>query len=219
MSVDDIARNLDLAVERLSIVQLNQAASLIDEATSVLYSTVSESNDPEIAEVLETWQQAAVEIGNALRLCVDIQKRIGKYKVETLGVSDTTSSSDSTKSTNGTNGQRNRAIIDRDKFKYFFGKVRSNKHNTNRSKQLINELNSIRIFDTPDGHAALKRHLEHVVRSDENIIRTFADEYGTYQIRDSLFVGPGGFLQLETAWQVTPQGLRLTTIIPRRGKK
>ncbi|MEU6268587.1 hypothetical protein [Saccharopolyspora shandongensis] len=219
MSVDDIARNLDLAVERLSVVQLNQAASLIDEATSVLYSAVSESNDPEIAEVLETLQQASVEIGNALRLCVDVQKRIGKYKAEILGVPDATSSTNSTKSTKEPSGWRNRAIIDRDKFKYFFGKVRSNKHNTNRSKQLINELNRIRIFDTLDGHAALKRHLEQVVRSDENIVRTFTDEYGTYQIRDSLFAGPGGFLQLETAWQVTPQGLRLTTIIPRRGKK
>ncbi|PFG98832.1 filamentous hemagglutinin [Saccharopolyspora erythraea NRRL 2338] len=84
---------------------------------------------------------------------------------------------------------------------------------------MITELNGIRIFDTPAGRGALRRHLEDVVRSDANIIRTYTDEFGTYQIRDSLLAGPGGFLQLETAWQVTPQGLRLTTIIPRRGRK
>ncbi|RAS68852.1 tachylectin [Lentzea atacamensis] len=43
----------------------------------------------------------------------------------------------------------------------------------------------------------------------------YTDEYGTFQIRDSLFAGPGGFLHFESAWQVTPDGLRLTTIIPK----
>lgn len=45
----------------------------------------------------------------------------------------------------------------------------------------------------------------------------FSNEHGQFQIRSSLFVGPGGFLNLETTWQVTSNGLRLTTMIPRGG--
>jgi hypothetical protein len=65
---------------------------------------------------------------------------------------------------------------------------------------------------------AAQRHFDDVVSSDGNIARTFDDDYGDYQIRDSLFAGPGGFLHFETTWQITDGGLRLTTVIPKGGR-
>jgi hypothetical protein len=58
-----------------------------------------------------------------------------------------------------------------------------------------------------------------VVASKNNIARTFENEYGSYQIRESLFAGPGGFLKLASTWEVTPGGLRLTTVIPMGGPR
>jgi hypothetical protein len=57
-----------------------------------------------------------------------------------------------------------------------------------------------------------------VVAGTDNIVRTFSTEHGTFQIRDSLFSGPGGFLAFESTWQVTDDGLRLTTVIPMGGR-
>jgi filamentous hemagglutinin len=59
--------------------------------------------------------------------------------------------------------------------------------------------------------------LNEVLASDSNIIRTFSNKYGTFEVRDSLFSGPGGFLRFETTWQVTSAGYRLTTLIPFGG--
>ncbi|GAA0507192.1 hypothetical protein [Saccharopolyspora erythraea] len=219
MSVDDIAQSLDVAIGHLPIKKLDEAVTLIGEALDALNLVASDSNDPDIAEVLLSWQQSAVAIGNSATLCVEFRKRVERYKSETLGVTGAVNPGEPRAPETDSAKPQGRALIDREKFKYFFGKVKSGRHNTARSRQLITELNGIRIFDTPAGRGALRRHLEDVVRSDANIIRTYTDEFGTYQIRDSLLAGPGGFLQLETAWQVTPQGLRLTTIIPRRGRK
>jgi len=44
-----------------------------------------------------------------------------------------------------------------------------------------------------------------------------ANEHGTFQISESLFSGPGGFLKFESTWQVTDDGFRLTTVIPMGG--
>jgi hypothetical protein len=68
-----------------------------------------------------------------------------------------------------------------------------------------------------EGRALLQRHFEDVVSSDGNIKRTFTNDYGDNQVRDSLFAGPGGFLHFETTWQITDGGLRLTTVIPKGG--
>ncbi|WP_346133445.1 tachylectin-related carbohydrate-binding protein [Lentzea roselyniae] len=111
--------------------------------------------------------------------------------------------------------KRGRALVDNGKYDYLFGKVDSNSHNAARSKQNKEQLARIGVHDTPQGRALIKKHLDDAVTSDANIKRTYTDEYGTFQIRDSLFAGPGGFLHFESAWQVTPDGLRLTTIIPK----
>lgn len=60
---------------------------------------------------------------------------------------------------------------------------------------------------------------EDVVSGNSNILKTFTNENGTFQIRESLFSGPGGFMKFQSAWQVTDQGLRLTTVIPIGGPR
>jgi hypothetical protein len=64
----------------------------------------------------------------------------------------------------------------------------------------------------------LQSHLDAVVGDASNVARTISNEFGSYQVRDSLFSGPGGFLKFESTWQVTDNGLRLTTAIPMGGR-
>lgn len=111
--------------------------------------------------------------------------------------------------------RRGRALIDNGKYDYLFGKVDSNSHNAARSQQNKAQLARIGVHDTPQGRSLIKNHLDEAVANDANVKRTYTDEHGTFQIRDSLFAGPGGFLHFESAWQVTQDGLRLTTIIPK----
>lgn len=57
-----------------------------------------------------------------------------------------------------------------------------------------------------------------VVGDASSIARTFSNEFGSYQERDSLFSGPGDLPKFESPWQVTDNGLRLTTVIPMGGR-
>ena len=56
-----------------------------------------------------------------------------------------------------------------------------------------------------------------VIAKPDNVVRSFTNKNGTFQIRESLFAGPDGFLKFESTWQVTQDGLRLTTVIPMGG--
>ena len=53
-------------------------------------------------------------------------------------------------------------------------------------------------------------------RDIEGLMRTMVGilHYGKAGVRESLFVGPGGFVKFESTWQVLDDGLRLTTLIP-----
>ncbi|PXX66621.1 hypothetical protein DFR70_103370 [Nocardia tenerifensis] len=110
-----------------------------------------------------------------------------------------------------------KAIVDDKKFDYLFGKAADDPHNTPRSIQNQSQLNRVGVFDNPAGRDLLSRHFDEVIRSDDNISRTFSTEFGDFQVRESLFAGPNGILKFETTWQTTPEGLRLTTVIPKGG--
>ena len=86
-----------------------------------------------------------------------------------------------------------------------------------RSLQNQRQLNRIGVFDNAQGRSLLADHFDEVVATDANVLRTFTDQYGTFQIRESLFVGPNGALKFESTWQLTTDGLRLTTVIPFGG--
>ena len=110
-----------------------------------------------------------------------------------------------------------RAVVDAGKFDYLFGTVASNAHNAARSAQNAQQLARIGVYDNAAGRSLLSSHFDDVVVGSNNVARTFTNEYGTFQVRDSLFAGPGGFLKFESTWQVTDDGLRLTTVIPMGG--
>jgi hypothetical protein len=114
-------------------------------------------------------------------------------------------------------GSGARAIVDAGKYDYLFGRVASNAHNAPRSLQNAFQLARIGIYDNAGGRALLSQHFDDVVRTDSNIARTFSAKHGDFQVRDSILSGPGGFVRLESTWQVTRDGLRLTTVIPFGG--
>lgn len=107
--------------------------------------------------------------------------------------------------------------VDPKKYDYMFGRANSSEHNAARSGQIRRQLARIGVHDNPEGRELLREHFDAATNSDGNVVKTYTDRHGTFQVRDSLLAGPGGFLHLETTWQVTNDGLRLTTVIPYGG--
>lgn len=106
-------------------------------------------------------------------------------------------------------------IVDEGKWGYMFGRVTGDTHNTPRSAQNLAQLNRIGIYDTAEGRRILSDFFKEQVTLTSNIVNTFSNRYGDFQIRDGLLAGPRGFLRVESTWQVTDRGYRLATIIPR----
>ncbi|WP_143121602.1 hypothetical protein [Saccharopolyspora antimicrobica] len=220
MGLGEVEKDLNRVTECLSNQAIQTALDALSEAIETLHTIASESADSEFAEAFAVCQRSVEDLKRAQQICTEINKRVTNYRARILNESQPASDEHGgqTQEHRGTAPKR-KAVIDPHKFKYFFGESDSNKHNRDRSRQNSSELNKIRIFNNPDGHETLNHHLERVVSTDSNIKETFSNEYGEFQVRDSLLAGPGGFLQLETTWHVTTQGLRLTTMIPKRGKK
>lgn len=109
-----------------------------------------------------------------------------------------------------------KAQIAPDKFDYMFGRVGSNPHNAARSGQNVSQLSRIGVYDDQAGRALLQEHFDGVVGDGSNILRTFSNQNGDFQVRESLLAGPGGFVKFESTWQVSDGGLRMTTAIPMR---
>ncbi|MGQ0630128.1 MAG: hypothetical protein ACT4P1_03740, partial [Sporichthyaceae bacterium] len=120
-------------------------------------------------------------------------------------------------STNAAKTVAARATVEAGKWDYLFGRVASNSHNTARSAENATQLRRLGVYDNPEGRALLQSHFDEVLRTDSNIVTTFSNKYGTFQVRDSVFAGPGGYARFETTWQVTGDGHRLTTLIPFGG--
>lgn len=101
------------------------------------------------------------------------------------------------------------------KFDYLFGKVASNPHNAARSEQLATQMKKLGIDDNQNGRELLTKHFEEAVNQPNNVIRTYSNEYGSFEIRDSLFAGPSGkFANFETTFQIMSDGSRkFSTVI------
>ena len=105
--------------------------------------------------------------------------------------------------------------VDENKFKYLFGEAAPDAHNTPRSRQNAGQLARIGIYNNDEGRGVLRTHLEQTGSQPGNVSGTFSNQYGNYEKRESLLAGPGGFLKLESTWEVAPDGTRrLTTAIP-----
>jgi Tfp pilus assembly major pilin PilA len=112
-----------------------------------------------------------------------------------------------------TSAANRNVTIDPGKLDYLFGGVTSGSHNTARSLGLQLNLESIGILDNAAGRETVTQALKAAVVSDSNILLERMGKYGLEQVRESLIAGPFGILKLESAWQVTENGLRLTTVI------
>ncbi len=101
------------------------------------------------------------------------------------------------------------------KFDYIFGKVTGSRHNVARSEQLSIQMKRLGIYDNQNGRELLLKHFDEVVNQPDNVIETFTNEYGIFEIRDSLLAGPSGkFAIFETTFQVMSDGSRkFSTVI------
>jgi RHS repeat-associated protein len=109
-------------------------------------------------------------------------------------------------------------IVAAGKYDYLLGNVTSDQHNTDRSAQNGAQFARVGVHDDDEARAMLFSHFNTVV-GENNVASTFTNAYGLYHIRESLFAGPGGFLKLQSTWQVGDQELRFTTVIPMGGPK
>lgn len=117
----------------------------------------------------------------------------------------------------------NRTVsVESGKFDYLFGRVTSGTHNTARSQQMKTELARVGVHDTSAGRKIITDHLDDVVKDPANITGTFTKTIDgqvlNFETRQSLFSGPGGFLQFNSTFRVNADGTRsLSTIIPKGG--
>ncbi len=104
------------------------------------------------------------------------------------------------------------------KFDYIFGRVRSNEHNSARSTQLFVEMRRLGINDSAFGRKILIEHLDKVVRTEGNVVSSYSNEFGRFETRESLLIGPSGrAVMLRSSFQVMDDGTRkFSTFIPSR---
>ena len=103
------------------------------------------------------------------------------------------------------------------KFDYLFGRSVSNEDNAAGSNQLALEIKRLGVPDTLSGQQMLSEHLTQSVKAEGNVVNTFSNQYETFEVRESLFMGPSGkAANLQSTFQILPDGTRrLSTVIPR----
>ena len=112
-----------------------------------------------------------------------------------------------------------KAIIDLGKFDYLFGKASGTKnasHNLPRTKQNLAQMRRLGVPDDVNGQILIQNHFDGIEPS--NIIKTWTYKNSQFEIRESLFAGPGGFAKFESAWEIMSDGTRrFTTVIIKGG--
>lgn len=81
------------------------------------------------------------------------------------------------------------------KLEYVFGKATGNSHNIERSKNMLKQLQSIGIFDTPTGRAYLESYSQNVYK-----VPGVLQNNGRF-MRESLLMGPNGGLKVQSIWE------------------
>ncbi|MEX0179676.1 MULTISPECIES: hypothetical protein [Stenotrophomonas] len=71
--------------------------------------------------------------------------------------------------------------------------------------------------DDAFGRQMLIDHLAASAKAEGNVTSTFANQYGKFEVRESLFMGPSGkAANFQSTFQVLDDGTRiLSTVIPR----
>jgi RHS repeat-associated protein len=100
------------------------------------------------------------------------------------------------------------AVVEDARLGYMFGRATGRAHNLERAAQNASELAAIGIRESSGGKALIRAALEAVAGDSRSVAGTFTNKWGTYEVRESLIAGPGGFRKLESTWQVLPDGGR-----------
>ena len=108
-----------------------------------------------------------------------------------------------------------RAIIEEGKWDYIFGNVAEDVHNTARAAQNLAQMQRLGLSNTSSARQLLTEHFDKVASNSASISRSYTNEFGTFEVRESLFAGPSGALaKFETSWQVLPDGsIRFISLI------
>ena len=108
--------------------------------------------------------------------------------------------------------------IDIKKFDYLFGRPKSNLHNAARSNQLALEMKRLGILDDEKGREVLSEHFKSTSNQPNNILDSFSNNYGEFEVRESILFGPSGkAVRLESTFEIMSDGTRrFITTIPRK---
>ncbi|NJM59203.1 MAG: hypothetical protein HC849_01720 [Oscillatoriales cyanobacterium RU_3_3] len=111
-------------------------------------------------------------------------------------------------------------IINDRKLDYLFNvNIKPNTHNSKRALQNRQQLNRLGFDDDSESRQFLQNHLEKTVQEASNIVKQFVDNFINNttgeegevdtEIRDSLLPGrTGKFAQVQSSWEVMPDGTR-----------
>ncbi|ATM85663.1 hemagglutinin repeat-containing protein [Yersinia frederiksenii] len=115
------------------------------------------------------------------------------------------------------NARNNDLVIDEKKYDYLFGNSASNPHNAARSNQLASTMENLGIYNDAGGQRILAEHFKATANTPRNVINTFSNEFGTFEVRESLLMGPSGkAARLQTTFEILPNGSRkFVTTIPK----
>ncbi|MDA5550386.1 VENN motif pre-toxin domain-containing protein, partial [Yersinia massiliensis] len=115
------------------------------------------------------------------------------------------------------NARSNDLVIDEKKYDYLFGNSASNPHNAARSNQLASTMENLGIYNDAGGQRILAEHFKATANTPRNVINTFSNEFGTFEVRESLLMGPSGkAARLQTTFEILPNGSRkFVTTIPK----
>lgn len=112
-------------------------------------------------------------------------------------------------------------VVELGKLDYIFGKVASDPHNAARSIQMEQSMYRLGIPIDETGAKYLMDHLSQVPKTAGNIVNVYSNQWGKFEVRESLLFGPSGkATKLQSAFQIMPDGSRrFVTTIPKDGKK
>ncbi|RYC46182.1 hemolysin BL-binding protein [Pectobacterium zantedeschiae] len=111
------------------------------------------------------------------------------------------------------------SVIDAKKFDYLFGRASGSAHTLDRTNQLSLEMKRLGITDDMSGHAMLAEHFTAATKDPNNIVKKYTDQYGSFEVRESFFIGPSGKATMfESTFEITGDGShRFITTIPKNG--
>ncbi len=108
-------------------------------------------------------------------------------------------------------------VFDTNKFKYLFGDVALDDHNTPRANQLATAMKRLGFADNDVSRNVLAEHFKGVPDNVGSLTKAFSNEFGNYENRESILFGPSNkAVMFFSTYEVLPDGSRrFITTIPK----